>query len=164
MALEPKQQVFVEEYLRTWNATEAARRAGYAHPNKQGPRLLVNVGVHEEIKTRIAEKAMTADEVLVRLAEQARNEHGGYITQTGVVNLPQLIADGKGHLIKGIKETQYGRNIEFYDAQAALVHIGKHHKLFTDKVEHGGSVDLVVKGYEIVTPDDWDKDTTDSDL
>lgn len=155
MALSDKQQVFVEEYLATWNATEAARRAGYAHPNQQGPRLLVNVGIEEEIKQRIADKVMTADEVLVRLAEQARNEHGNYITETGLVDLPKLIQDGKGHLIKGVKETQYGKNIEFYDAQAALVHIGKHHKLFTDSVEHSGSVDLNVKGYVTVSPDDW---------
>lgn len=144
MALSDKQQVFVEAYLSTWNATEAARRAEYAKPGQQGHRLLKNVEIAEEIQNRIADKAMTADEVLVRLAEQARNEHGKYITATGIVNLPQLIADGKGHLIKGIKETQYGKNIEFYDAQAALVHLGKHHGLFKDSVEHSGETTMRV--------------------
>ena len=142
MALTPKQEVFVNEYLATWNATEAARRAGYAFPNQQGPRLLVNIGIAEEIKQRIADKVMTADEVLVRLAEQARNEHGNYITATGLVDLPRIIRDGKGHLIKGIKETQYGKNIEFYDAQAALVHIGKHHGLFKDVSEVKAEIEL----------------------
>lgn len=135
MALNDKQTAFVEEYLTTWNATDAARKAGYAHPNQQGPRLLVNVGVAEEIKARLADKVMTADEVLVRLAEQARGEQGKYISARGAVNLPKLIADGKAHLIKGIKETQFGKVIEFYDAQAALVHIGKHHGLFTEKID-----------------------------
>lgn len=139
MALTDRQQVFVEEYLSTWNATEAARRAGYAYPNVQGSRMLVNASIAEEIKSRIAEKAMTADEVLIRLAEQARAEQSQYLTSQGV-DLESLIRDGKGHLVKSIKRTQYGDNIEFYDAQAALVHIGKHHGLFTDKVEHGGTV------------------------
>lgn len=139
MALTPKQQLFVEEYLATWNATEAARRAEYAHPNVQGPRLLVNVGIAEEIKARLAEKVMTADEVLVRLAEQARSAQSEYLTPRGF-SLQKLIADGKGHLIKGIKETQFGRVIEFYDAQSALVHLGKHHKLFTEQVQHSGNV------------------------
>jgi phage terminase small subunit len=142
VALNDKQQAFVEAYLATWNASEAARQADYAKPGQQGHRLLKNVEIEAEIKQRIAEKAMTADEVLVRLAEQARNEHGAYISTSGAIDLRRLIADGKGHLIKGIKRTQFGDNIEFYDAQAALVHIGKHHGLFTDKVEHSGEVEV----------------------
>ena len=35
--LTERQRRFVREYLASGNATEAARRAGYAHPNKQGP-------------------------------------------------------------------------------------------------------------------------------
>jgi phage terminase small subunit len=145
MALSAKQQVFVEEYLRTWNATMAAIAAGYSEKAARvtGHRLLTNANI-AEIERRVAEKAMSANEVLLRLAEQARGEHGKYISATGVVNLPQLIADGKGHLVKGIKETKWGRNIEFYDAQAALVQIGKHHGLFTEKLDinHSGSVDI----------------------
>lgn len=142
MALSPKQQLFVEEYLATWNASEAARRAGYSEltARSQGQRLLTNVDIQSAIKARLNDKVMSADEVLVRLSEQARGEQGKYISARGAVNLPELIADGKAHLIKGIKETQFGKVIEFYDAQAALVHIGKHHKLFTEQVQHSGNV------------------------
>lgn len=137
MALSPKHQEFINQYIACYfNATEAYARA---YPNasretarRNGHELLTNTDIAHEIKRRIAENTMSADEVLMRLGEQARNEHGKYITSTGIVDLPQLIADGKGHLIKGIKETQYGKNVEFYDAQAALVHIGKHHKLFVE--------------------------------
>jgi predicted transcriptional regulator len=31
-------------------------------------------------------------------------------------------------------------------------------------LKHSGSVDLIVKGYVTVTPDDWDESTTDSSL
>lgn len=144
MALSPKQQVFVEEYLRTWNATEAARRAEYAHANVQGSRLLVNVSIAAEIQRRVDEIAMSANEVLLRLAEQARAEYSVYLTPEGTVDFARLVGDGKGHLVKGIKDTAQGRNIEFHDAQAALVQIGKHHKLFTEKVEveHSGTVEI----------------------
>jgi phage terminase small subunit len=139
VGLTKKRRVFVEEYLRCWNATEAARRAGYAHPEVMGCRLRkVNV-IADLIQERIAEKAMTADEVLLRLAEQARAEHSKYLTSDGV-NVKDLLRDGKGHLVKGIKPTRYGDDIEFYDAQAALVHIGKHLGLFREQVEHSGSI------------------------
>lgn len=134
MALSPKQQIFIEAYLETWNATEAARRAGYADAGIRvaGHRMLTNANVAAEIRLRIAERTMGADEALVRLAEQARAAYSAYITAAGTVDVARLVADGKGHLIKAIKETQYARNIEFYDAQAALIQIGKHHKLFVD--------------------------------
>lgn len=130
--LNDKRKVFVEEYLKSWNATDAARIAGYAYPNVEGSRLLANASIAAEIKARLTDKVMSADEVLVRLSEQARGEHANYISATGFVNVPLMVAEGKAHLIKGIKETQFGKVIEFYDAQAALVHIGKHHKLFVE--------------------------------
>lgn len=134
MALSAKQRVFVEEYLATWNATEAARRAGYSEKTARsiGHENLTKPDIAEEIRNRIAERTMGADEVLVRLAEQARSAYAAYITPNGTVDMAGLVRDGKAHLIKAIKETQFARNIEFYDAQAALVHIGKHHKLFID--------------------------------
>ena len=37
---------------------------------------------------------------------------------------------------------------------------------YVERVEqtHSGSVDVIVKGYTTVTPDDWDTDKTDSNL
>jgi phage terminase small subunit len=140
--LNNKQRVFVEEYLKCWNATEAARRAEYAHPNKQGPKLLVNLGISEAIEARIAELKMSADEVLLRLTEQARGEYGQYIGKNGQVDLSKLIEDGKSHLIKNVKRDRHGHLVvEFYDAQSALVHLGKAHALFTDNVDHSVKID-----------------------
>lgn len=75
---------------------------------------------------------MGADEVLVRLSEQARAEYSQYFMPNGTVDLAKLIADGKAHLIKKVKETQWGLQVEFYDAHAAKELIGKHHRLFAD--------------------------------
>jgi hypothetical protein len=56
-----------------------------------------------------------------------------------------LLRDNKGHLVKGIKHTRYGDDIEFYDAQAALVHIGKHLGLFDDRQHHDGELIIRVE-------------------
>lgn len=49
--LSPKQEAFISAYLGScrFNATKAAEVAGYADPNTQGPRLLVNVGIKDRI-------------------------------------------------------------------------------------------------------------------
>jgi len=146
-----KQRVFVEEYLSCFNATEAARRAGYAYPNKQGPRMLVNVGIQEAIKARIDEKAMSADEVLVRLAAMARGDMGDFLdigSMGFVVDLSKASEEGLTKLIKKVRqrttistskdgaETEvHDMEIELYDAQSALVQIGKIHSLFIDRTD-----------------------------
>jgi phage terminase small subunit len=144
MALSPKHRMFCEEYLRTWNATDAYQ-AVYPKTNRDtaranGARLLANASISEEIDRRVDEQAMSANEVLTRLGAQARAEYSAYLLADGTVDLTALIAAGKSHLIKGTKPTQWGVVVEFYDAQTALVQIGKHHKLFTDQVQQSGEV------------------------
>jgi len=134
--LSHKQKIFIETYLRTWNAAESARAANYANAESQAYRVLQNEKVSAEIKFRLENAAMSADEVLMRLAEQARAAYADYITYDGAVNLPMLVADGKAHLISGINPKKEGTEIKFHDAQAALVHLGRHHKLFTDGIDH----------------------------
>lgn len=88
---------------------------------------------------------MTADEVLVRLTEQARAEYSPYMTAYGTVDMQRLIEDGKAHLIKSISDTAYGKKVEFYDGQAALVHIAKHLGMFQERTEHTGEIVVRVK-------------------
>ena len=76
MTLTAKQQRFVANYLSTLNATEGAREAGYRHPNQQGPRLLVNVGIQEAIKKAMKEREkrtqVTQDLVVQGLLKEAQ--------------------------------------------------------------------------------------------
>ena len=144
MALTGKQQAFVTEYLRTWNASEAARIAGYAAPGQQGHRLLKNVEIAEEIQRRVSERAMTADEVLIRLAEQARGTMEDFLTVKDGIKKPYIDFEkarnaGKIGLVKKFKYGKDGEiEFELYDAQAALVQLGKVHKLFTERQEVSG--------------------------
>lgn len=137
--LNNRQRVFVEEYLTCWNASEAARRAGYkSKPNVHGARLLANVSIRALIEQRLATKAMSAGEVLARLADHARGTLDDFIDARGVVDLRKARKAGKAHLLHRYSRTDKGTTIELYDAQAALALLGKHYKLFTERFEHTG--------------------------
>lgn len=143
--LTDKQRAFVEHYLVCWNASEAARRAHYTgKANVVGPRLLANVSIQAAIQTRLAELKMSADEVLVRLADHARGSMDDFLDINGDIDLSIARANGKLHLLKSRSVTKEGERIELYDAQAALALLGKHHKLFTDVTEHQGEI-----GYKV---------------
>lgn len=138
MPLNDKQTTFLAEYLKCWNASEAARRAGYSErtASEQGSRLLANASISAEIERRKTEIIMSADEVLARLTEQGRAAYSAYFTADGAVDLGKLIADGKAYLIKKIKPTKEGLEVEFYDAQSALVMLAKANGL--DRIELTG--------------------------
>lgn len=181
-----KQQVFVEEYLKDFNATQAAIRAGYSPRTAYsiGPENLKKPEVEEAITKAIEERAMGKDEDLLRLAEQARatlapffklsereTEHplpteeilserkepilGNdvpvyrtiYQVRSIVLNLEALLDPDLSRLVKKFTDSpKTGLSVELHDAQAALVHIGKHLKLFTDK--HDVDLNLHMDGLE----------------
>lgn len=140
MALSNKQQLFIESYLQCFNATKAALDAGYSEntASEIGYENLRKPQIEEAISKRLRESAMSADEVLMRLAEQARGDHSRYISQQGSVDIASLVNDKKAHLIKKIKETKDGTEYEFYDAQSALNTLAKHHGLLIDRREISG--------------------------
>ena len=147
MALSKNHQNFINEYfLQGMNGTDAYQavypKASRESARREASRLLTHVDIQAEISQRLKEKHMSADEVLYRLAEQARGEHSAYLLPNGTVNYGAILENGKGHLVHKVKQTKYGNEIEFYDAQAALVHIGKAHGMFADRVEVSGKVEL----------------------
>jgi len=140
-----KEKVWLEEFFQCWNATEAARRADYKWPNKVGPEKKKKFA--DKISERLRENAMPADEVLSRLASHARSDLGAFLVKDGDkvnVDWDKLVDARLTHLVKAIIPTSNGTRIEFHDAQAALVHLGRHHGLFTDKVKMTNWRDEVV--------------------
>jgi phage terminase small subunit len=71
----PKQRLFVEAYLATNNATEAAKKAGYSEKTaySQGQRLLKNVEITKFLEQRVESAIITADEILLDVKEIAKN-------------------------------------------------------------------------------------------
>ena len=176
MALTSKQQAFVAEYLKCWNASEAARRAGYSEhtASEQGSRLLTNVSISAAIERFKAEHIMSAEEVQILVTQQARSDIGDFLDQVGDVvrvDLVKAIEAKRTGLIKKLSQTHTVRTrgddveesvsttIELYDKQAALVQIGKMHKIFSERQEvvgkDGGPV--VIK---VVYGDGTDSKTT----
>lgn len=152
MALNAKQQAFIEHYLTCWNATQAAILAGYSEKSarKQGSRMSTNVDIQSAVQARLTELKMSADEVLTRLTEHARGSVASFVrvTPSGDLRGFNLSDDKPLHLLHKISITtrtmkddvsEERVSIELYDAQAALALLGKHHKLFVDKVEHTGA-------------------------
>ena len=168
MALSNKQQAFISHYLIDRNATRAAIRAGYSAKTAYsiGPENLKKPEIVEAIKARTNEIVMSADEVLTRLADMARGDISDLMAlTTSGFTFELLIDDGNGNkipnpktkLIRKIKQkvTTYlaksedgedreiiETELELYDAQAALVQIGRYHALFTDKTEVAAIVEV----------------------
>ncbi len=166
--LTPKQVRFREHYLASWNATEAARVAGYKHPNQQGPELLKNPQIAAAIAERLEDAAMSADEVLARLTKIARGDLGQYINEDGDLDLMRLKENGDGLLVHKYQRTKRVTrkdehedemierlNIELYPADNALTILARHHRLLTDQVDVT-TKGQAIKGYANVSPDDWD--------
>jgi phage terminase small subunit len=119
MALTAKQETFVREYLIDLNATAAAERAGYSAKTAYsiGQRLLKDVEVAQRVQFAMDERAKRTD----------------------------ITAD---YVLKGIKDVTercavQGEEFNPPSALKGYELLGKHLKLFTDKVEHSGGVALV---------------------
>jgi len=117
MALTYKQQLWLEYFLGSanGNATEAARKAGYAGNDQvlsqMGADNLAHPAIAAIIKGKVDALAMTADECLALLAEIAR--------------LPVEMFASLGKDAK----------LSLSDKVRALELIGKYHRLFVDRTE-----------------------------
>ncbi len=136
-----KQRAFINHYFATnFNASEAARLAGYKDPGQAGYENKKKQEIADEISRRMDELAMPANEVLARLGEHARGNIGAFIAvgEDGKPSGFSLEDDRPLHLIKKVSVTDKGWSFEMYDAQSALGLLGKHHGLFVDRTEITG--------------------------
>lgn len=160
MALTPKQERFVAEYLIDLNATQAAVRAGYSAKSaaEQACRLLINVKVAKAIEAAQAARAVrteiTQDMVLKELAKLGFANMQDYMQVTSggepYADLSALTRDqaaaiteftvedfteGRGEDTRDVRRVKF----KLADKRAALVDIGKHLGMFKDKVELSGA-------------------------
>ena len=163
--LSTKRMAFVHEYLQCWNASEAARRAGYSDKTaySSGSFLLKIPEVLAKIEEYQREKSMGVEEVLARLADQARASFAPFIrvSEDGVVDfdLSSPEAQDNFHLVRKFRlkrrrlvEGQEKDahpweyewiDIELHDAQTALIALGRHLKLFADKFPATQTIEFV---------------------
>jgi phage terminase small subunit len=136
--MNPKQKRFVEEYLIDLNATAAYRRAGYTAKGNaaevNAARLLRNAKVQKAVteaqEKRSERTAITADYVLQGIQEVAER-----CMQRAAV------MEGRGEDRRQARDDD-GNHVWEFDATGAnkaFELLGKHLKLFTDKVDHSSS-------------------------
>lgn len=155
--LTPKQQAFIEHYLVCWNASEAARRAGYSEKTagSQGSRLLKDVEVARALDARMGELKMSANEAMMVLTNHARGTLDDFVDEFGVIDLRKAKEARKLGLVKKYKvsvrtsenDETVTTEIELHDPQNAAMLIGKHHGVFIDRssVENTGKVEQTIR-------------------
>ncbi len=138
----PKQEAFAREYLIDLNATQAAIRAGYSAKTaeQQGHQLLKKTSVAKAIRegrvARAERTEISADYVLTTITETIER-----------CRQAKPVLDRKGDPV--MVETEHGDIVPAYtfDSTAVLKGaelLGKHLKLFTDRVEHSGELSISV--------------------
>lgn len=163
MALTARQQLFIVEFLKDRNATAAAQRAGYSPKTArvQGPRLLLNVAIAAAVQqatgAQLQRVEIDADDILRELAKVAfldpRRAYGTAPDDPKrkrlleLHEMPEDVARAIGTFevtTVGNEETgtQFVSKVKPWDKLKALELLGKHKKLFTDKVELSADVTL----------------------
>lgn len=161
-----KERLIVDKYFELGlNGTQAAIKAGYSkHSARQiASETLSKPYIRAEINRRLSLMAMGKDEVLARLAAQGRGDMRDFIG----LSSNALKRHPDGSLIKKYKNNistttitttdpegnpvvektvEEKIELELYDAQAALVQLGRHHGLFMDKT------DLTTGGEKLAAP------------
>jgi len=122
------QAVFVEEYLSNgFNATEAAKAAKYAAFNRGGytkiaSSILKTPKIKSLVARRIAERALSANEVLDRIRDVADGSIADVLSDdTTFIDLSKAKQRGKLHLLKEIKIGDDGEiHVKLRDQDQAL--------------------------------------------
>lgn len=137
MKLNPRQQRFVDEYLVDLNATQAAIRAGYSKKTARqiGEQNLSKLYIAKAIQTAIDMRSertcITQDDVIRDLCELRDINMGRKPIKVMVVVKNQREGTAEPVEVDG----------HVYEPAAAnktLELLGRHLKMFTDKVEHTG--------------------------
>jgi len=169
--LTDKEEAFCKEYVIDWNATRAALAAGYSKKTAYhtGYENIKKPHIQARIRELEKAKAMNREEVMARLADQARASHAHFIRITPDGFIEFDFSDPEAlkhlHLIKKIKTKRQRQiipekkdkaseiwehewvEVELHDPQRALELIGKHHSLFVDRDEEGKPIQPIVNFY-----------------
>lgn len=166
--LNPKQRLFVAEYLKDKNGKQAAIRAGYSPKTAevQASRLLsvvkVKAAVEESLGKVHKKLDISAERIREELSRIAFSDMADYVkvgTEGEVTIKPfEEMPEGASRTISGIKEVRRimnssegdGKDIilearleyKHHDKLKALELLGKDQGMFKEKVEHTGAIEI----------------------
>ena len=113
---------FAEEYLKYWNPTEAARKAGYSERSihNQAYRLMRNDEILCYINQRVEDLTMDANETLFYIARIAKGIQSNCFKESGIT-LEEIIKNNEFDLIKYLRfQDKRIISVEFYSRLDAL--------------------------------------------
>lgn len=159
--LNPKQALFVQEYLKDLNATQAALRAGYSAKTAyaQGQRLLKHVEVQRALSGQMTARServqIDADWMLRRLGEDVEADMADLYNESGAIKpiheWPPVWRKGLVAGVEAIEERDdtgkvigVVRKVKLADRSKLKEMLGRHVDVqaFKDRVEHGVTDDL----------------------
>ena len=95
MKLSEKQKRFADEYIKTGNATQSAKVAGYKQPHVQGSqnleKLSVKTYIDEKLEQLASERIMSAQQALELLTKIAKGEE----KETVIVGTPDGVYESE---------------------------------------------------------------------
>lgn len=133
-----KQSKFIDEYMISGNAADAARKAGYAERSARqiGQSLLTKHDISDEIQKRQealhAEKVASAAEVMEYLTSVVRGQSSSHVLS--------MCGDGCQEVIKKPPDEK--------ERLKAAELLGKRYGMFNDKISVNGSIPVVISGGE----------------
>lgn len=152
--LTDKQTRFVEEYVKSLNATQSAIRAGYSEKtaSEVGYQLLqktsVSTAIEEAISKRAKKAGADADKTLLELSRVAYSDVRNLFDDEGRPIPVHLLDDDTAAAISSVeydvafdKEDNpevFVKKVRLWPKVPANELIGKYYKLWTEKHEHSG--------------------------
>jgi phage terminase small subunit len=154
--LSVQQKLFADEYLKDRNGTRAAIAAGYSEngATQIGSRLLTYVNIQEYLNKKVATIAERANvqavDVLKEIKKLATSDIRKIFDEDGNLLPVHLLPDDVAASIASIEvvtsripgtepvEVEHTHKIKFWDKRGSLELLGKHLKMFTEKVEMSG--------------------------
>lgn len=168
--LPAKQEAFCREFIVDLNGTQAAIRAGYTERSAhvQSSRLLSNdkvaARINELKEARSERTEVTADLILRELLKLATVDLGKAFDASGTILPLNEMPEEVRKSIAGIEVNEifdgageqrsvigFTKKIKFWDKPKCLELLGKHMKLFTDKIEASGkdgeAIRIIIEDY-----------------
>ncbi len=149
IGLKGKQSLFVKHYMADSNATQAAIRAGYSIKNAEsiGYQLLQKTPVQEAIakerEKQFKRLEVKADKTLLKLMRGQEFDIRRLYHDNGSIKLPHELDDDTAAAVVGVKyKDGVFEEYKIIDVKGCSELIGRHLKLFTDKLEISGTMDL----------------------
>jgi phage terminase small subunit len=169
----PKQRLFVAEYITDLNATRAAERAGYSKKTarQMGQENLSKPVISEAIAKATAERfqklEITAEKVLQELAKLGFFDPRKLFNADGSPKPLHELDDATASAVAGFdvielfegtgdqkKSVGIMKKFRLADKGQNLERLGRHLKLFTDKVEHSGKLGFTPEFMDSLLGDD----------